>query len=625
MVLCGVHTGEQIAASLDYTGGSSTLRASSFLLLCYNFLNFQRGNHFIMPDKKLNINQKTVLQLFDDKGSFFLIPDYQRPYAWTDEECSTLWNDLCTFACPEEDYANFNPDDEYFLGSIVIFRNKDDKFEVIDGQQRLITILLMLRAFYKIISDYIKTSREDTKKLNTALENIGKCIWQTNEFGDPDTAKLKIDSLVAADEDREELISVLRDGSAPRNHKSRYAKNYRFYLDRIKELQDDKWLIYLPIRTLNNCILFPIEAGNQNTALRIFSTLNDRGKPLSDSDIFKVQLYKAFSGLGKRKQFMNQWKELEALCEKIFSPRTGTPLDELFRRYMYYLMAKNNVRDSTILSIRGFYERQDYRLFREESEYTFANLKILANFWNDVYIQNETIFSDRVLKRLFVLNFAPNAVWSYMVSVYFMHHKQQNGTLEEEAFYNFLNKITAFIFGYSITALRVDTLRTPAITENINIVNDLPVTFSSYKFDLEDLKYKIKNYKFSGAKKITRSMLAWRAFQFKGQELLPITSAFDAEHICSQFSDVDGELYESLGNKSFIERKIRDIAKVFDFKDKRKYYLDFLHLKNKGTQIFELRELALTRENFTKQDIIQRNREIVDSFITFLKDNNLIK
>ena len=45
-----------------------------------------------------------------------------------------------------------------------------------------------------------------------------------------------------------------------------------------------------------NCILLPIEAETQATALRIFSTLNDRGLPLSDSDIFKAQFYKYYSG-----------------------------------------------------------------------------------------------------------------------------------------------------------------------------------------------------------------------------------------------------------------------------------------------------------------------------------------
>ncbi len=42
---------------------------------------------------KLNVDQQTIKRLFEDKKSNFLIPDYQRPYAWTTVECQTLWDD----------------------------------------------------------------------------------------------------------------------------------------------------------------------------------------------------------------------------------------------------------------------------------------------------------------------------------------------------------------------------------------------------------------------------------------------------------------------------------------------------------------------------------------------------
>ena len=76
---------------------------------------------------KLNVDQKSIYSLFSDKKADFLIPDYQRPYAWDDEQCQTLWDDIFTFAFPDNNYQNFNQDDEYFLGSIVTFKNKENK------------------------------------------------------------------------------------------------------------------------------------------------------------------------------------------------------------------------------------------------------------------------------------------------------------------------------------------------------------------------------------------------------------------------------------------------------------------------------------------------------------------
>lgn len=49
---------------------------------------------------KLNVDQKSVKELFENKKTDFLIPDYQRPYAWTEFECRTLWEDIFAFAFP---------------------------------------------------------------------------------------------------------------------------------------------------------------------------------------------------------------------------------------------------------------------------------------------------------------------------------------------------------------------------------------------------------------------------------------------------------------------------------------------------------------------------------------------
>ena len=94
---------------------------------------------------------------------------------------------------------------------------------------------------------------------------------------------------------------------------------------------------------MNNCILLPIEAESQDTALRIFSTLNDRGMPLSDSDIFKAQFYKFYTAKGEKDIFIKRWKGLEELSEKIFHPQNGTPMDELFTRYMYFVRAQMGI------------------------------------------------------------------------------------------------------------------------------------------------------------------------------------------------------------------------------------------------------------------------------------------
>ena len=364
---------------------------------------------------KLNIDQKSVFSLFSDRKADFLIPDYQRPYAWGDKECQRLWDDIFEFAIPENDATRFKVGSEYFLGPIVTFKNDQGKDEIIDGQQRLTTLMLLLRAFYSKFGHM----QDDNSK--AAKENIEKCIWKTDEFNRPIMTELKIDSEVASDDEKSVFLEILKTGEVGKDKKDAYASNYRFFSDMIAGFLDKypSYFAHLPMRILNNCILLPIEAESQDTALRIFSTLNDRGKPLSDADIFKAQFYKYFSGSGRKDEFIKRWKSLEEVCDKIFDPLHGTPMDEIFARYMYYERAKQGNKDSTTEALRKFYEKNSYALLKKDE--TFDNLVSLADFWKSVSEQDDERFSEQVLRRLFILNYAPNGMWAYIVSVYFMN------------------------------------------------------------------------------------------------------------------------------------------------------------------------------------------------------------
>ena len=576
---------------------------------------------------KITIDQKSVKTLFSEKKADFLIPDYQRPYAWGEKECQTLWDDLFLFAFPENNCDLFNGDDEYFLGPIVTFKNDEGKLEIIDGQQRLTTLMLLLRAFYAKYG-----SMKDDKAIKTS-KMIEQCIWKTDEFGDPDKTALKINSEVATDKQKDEFLNILKTGVIMDDASSSYASNYRFFQQEIINFQTEypDWFSLLPVRIMNNCILLPIEAESQDTALRIFSTLNDRGKPLSDADIFKAQFYKFYSSKGKKEEFIQRWKDLEVLCDSIFHPITGTPMDEIFTRYMYYERAKQGIKSSTTEALRKFYEKNTYSLLKKDE--TFDNIIDLANFWNDVQNQSVERFSDRILRRLFVLNYAPNGMWTYFVSVYYMANRNADGSLDDEKFFDFLNKITAFIWAYAVTNPGVNALRTPVFAEMINIVNGQPVTFEGYLFHTQQVQNALNNYVFSNNRAITKSMLTWWAFQDPGQELLSLENALEIEHIFARKrQELEQSLsnprnIESLGNKALLEKRINIRAADYHFADKAKYYLggeNSRKQKREGTKIKELLDLAAQISDFTEADIVQRNAKIIFGFIDFMHGNGLL-
>ena len=253
-----------------------------------------------------SVHDYPISQIFSkDANWYYYIPKYQREYTWSYSHWGTLFNDIESNALG------------YFIGSIICINNTHDSFqikqlEVVDGQQRLTTLMLLLRAFYERFG-----KMKDENSINTR-DNLALCIWKTNEFRKPVMDKLKIDSEVATDNDKDEFLKILRTGIATEEMRSKYAQNYRFFQSKINDflIEYPTYFAYFPNRLLNNCILLPIEADNQNTALRIFSTLNDRGMPLSDADIFKAQFYKYYKSKGQKDEFITRWRALEDICGK---------------------------------------------------------------------------------------------------------------------------------------------------------------------------------------------------------------------------------------------------------------------------------------------------------------------
>ena len=579
---------------------------------------------------KLNVDQKSIYALLSDRKADYIIPDYQRPYAWDEDSCQTLWDDIFSFAIPDNDATKFDTNDEYFLGSIVTFENDKKQKEVIDGQQRLTTFMLLLRAFY---DRFTKMQDQGSKDFS---ERIASCIWKTDEMGKPDKDHLKIDSVVATDKDKEEFLSILRTGIVTNDQTSRYANNFRFFLKKVDEFINSfpTFAKNLPARILNNCILMPIEAESQDTALRIFSTLNDRGLPLSDSDIFKAQFYQYYKQKSEddRNEFIKDWKKLEETCEKIFHPITGTPMDDLFTRYMYFIRAKrDNNKSSTTESLRRFYERDKYSVLKQDD--TFENLKDLAQFWEDITDQNRERFSEEVLKKLFILNYAPNSMWNYFISVYYLANRTEDGKLDDEDFKMFLDRTIAFIWGYAIMHPGVNALRTPIFAEMLNIVNLNEVTFSDFKFDKEQTRSAILIYDFKNGRPITKSMLALRMMLNKEQSYPKLSQQFDIEHIYPRKRQENekglsnNRQIDLLGNKSLLEKRINIRASDYRFEDKIKYYQGFVNSRGQrigGTENLELKNISNVYKKFGEKEIVERTNLFIDDFMNLLDKNGLI-
>ncbi len=76
------------------------------------------------------------------KQSRFTVPPHQRPYAWVEEQVNDLYRDIAD--------AQKRKTEEYFLGTIVLANTSESRLSIVDGQQRLVTVSILLAA----IRDY---------------------------------------------------------------------------------------------------------------------------------------------------------------------------------------------------------------------------------------------------------------------------------------------------------------------------------------------------------------------------------------------------------------------------------------------------------------------------------------
>lgn len=123
---------------------------------------------------KLSLKGNGIEKLFTlERGAFFLIPAYQREYSWTTDYCIAMWNDICDL------YKVHSADDEiHFFGTVVVFNNPPNKeLAIIDGQQRITSFYLMLRAYYDIRNQAVKSTNDEKVKSMNKIEclMIAKC------------------------------------------------------------------------------------------------------------------------------------------------------------------------------------------------------------------------------------------------------------------------------------------------------------------------------------------------------------------------------------------------------------------------------------------------------------------
>ena len=256
---------------------------------------------------------------------FYIVPDYQREYVWTDKEVHQLLEDI-------GEQIDAGTTREYFIGTVLVSpTDQKNHYEVIDGQQRLTTFFLLLCALKhlfqgepqrQMIAGLISTSYVDsdgevctTLKLEPRYESAGEVMAKLVELdAEPMAVRTGIQaSGIASFGSLENLVNA-------------YSTLYRY----LKDNYDDTAKLKKYWGYLANNVVFIQISTDVSSALKIFETINERGVGLNPMDLLKNLLFTQV----KQTQFTqlkDEWKKITKPLEK----EKEKPL----RFLRYFLMA----------------------------------------------------------------------------------------------------------------------------------------------------------------------------------------------------------------------------------------------------------------------------------------------
>lgn len=267
----------------------------------------------------MDVTDQDVLSVFGENHSAsFVVPEYQRGYDWSEDNWRKLWQDIQNIG---------GRIDEHFLGTLILLKKGENNIEIVDGQQRLVTISIMIMAI-RDLSDH-----DPDRKLDLVLSTISKddrrIEYKTDE---DDTAYEKLHS---GDFDELDAQSNLKKGYKyfRRKINETYPDNPESLSEKIENLTVVRTLLHDPVK-----------------AYPIFQAQNDRGEDVEPHILARSRVF----GAADRESDINKhrvtgmWKNnIEGeLKRNLENPRYRYK-DLRIRRPMTHILANSDVPTQT--------------------------------------------------------------------------------------------------------------------------------------------------------------------------------------------------------------------------------------------------------------------------------------
>lgn len=350
-----------------------------------------------------------------EKETCFTIPEYQRPYSWNITNCDKLWQDIINF-------IDSKMKDPYFFGTIIInCQENDTKLDLIDGQQRTTTFLLLLKALLIRINIAIERTKSDEdsailfRGLKERRRRIMSILYQVESEEISDMPEIIADKTIFENAStiiennsinetfKSELYNILysidyseaekQTTKIPRKqHDNKYTnffKNFKFFYEKATELHDSQ-LNEFAKTFIDSCELIEIKSWQVEQAITMFNSLNSDGLPLEDADIISAKLYAVAVKKELGHEFTEKWKELLRIVDDLKQNNIVSGIDAILMQQMYYerairkeMKTDSGSIDVTMPGLRRYYTEINPSLLNEPIKLCNQMLNI-SKIWQKV-------------------------------------------------------------------------------------------------------------------------------------------------------------------------------------------------------------------------------------------------
>lgn len=347
----------------------------------------------------MRIKQDSIIDIFCEENITYKVPIYQRDYDWKVKQCEQLYRDVKRLIGIEESKKH------HFTGSIILGGEHANERYIVDGQQRMVTVSLMLLA----IRDLVKEGKISTNDFD--IEIINPLIFNKNN-------ERKI-MLIREDDEAFKAIAHERLSNVV---ESNITKNYNSFKI-MMESDANEYIISDLYKAIENLIIIKIELEKHDDAQMVFESINSTGLELSAGDMIRNYLLMGSSSKEQKRLYYKYWLDIEQNT-KI---KGESEISDLVRQYLTIL---KNFKQNTNNIYSDFKEIMERRSIDKES--ALADLQFYSKYYK--MVTSNDLYDERLNRKMRMLNYMGAVpIYPFLISL-LSHNEKKNTSADSEKY-----------------------------------------------------------------------------------------------------------------------------------------------------------------------------------------------